>query len=1002
MSSDNDSSYNSDDSESSTMSKGDEKDSKANCIRNRSNFSIVKSFHMIDKKDFDPQMLNSYIEYDASPKLKLLMNKIRKLDEKDMTTSGKLYKHLIFTDVNRSAYGAKIIASAFAASGMNMVFHPQGTGFAVYPDEKLLETKNNNFAVLLSKSFYERPMNIKIRKSILDRFNSRPENIYGELIRFIILDQGFKEGIDLFDVKYVHLFEPLTVAADEKQAIGRATRFCGQKGLEFHPKYGWPLYVFKYDVQIPESHQSRYSDSKKLFELYLKYSNIDMRKVIFASELESAAIDAAVDHDLTRAIHTFAIEKPDAILEDSPSSRGGDGTVALVSKSPSRIMKKQDLRQYIARNFSRNFTYGRVQLENKCMDGGAPNIVSFTPTQDFIRNYFQPQSAYKGMLLYHSVGTGKTCTAIATATTSFDVEGYTILWVTRHTLKSDIWKNMFKQVCNIQIQNDLQNGMKLPETIKGNMRYVTKNWMEPISYKQFSNMLLKRNKIYNEIVRRNGTDDPLRKTLLIVDEAHKLYSPTVAKSEKPDTDILEKMIQNSYDKSGKDSVRVLLMTATPFTEDGMEMIQLLNLLKQRDHMPIDFKQFSQQYLDDNGYFTKAGLNKFQDEISGYISYLNRSQDARNFAHPVIQNVFAKLSVEDFASERAKNNAIRLRAEIKDLKGDVTRCVRDVKEAYKENIDRLKKEKKDELNKCVDTDATCKRDIETKYDMIFEKLEEEKEAALEKCNATDIDTATISAKMAELKEYEKLIPRSKFDVMIKEIQEKIKEIRVKMKGIKSNKGAIRECIAKVKAEITALEKEAKLNKKAKEEECKKLPVKERKGCKEDAANAFKALQESLRIRKEEQTEKCKDQKTDGPSKEDLKQEIVYMKGQVGEYRAQKRAAKNAIQVINAESRGFKEDIKRKTTASKQLAADIKKEMGKLKKIADKKERNEAIKEFRKNSPVPKELKILKNDIKELRSKVSKNNVKVKNAKISEGRLRLKNISQEYAFAKYCKV
>ena len=42
----------------------------ADCIRNRSNFTIPKTFHMIDKKDFNPDMLNVYIDNDASPKLK--------------------------------------------------------------------------------------------------------------------------------------------------------------------------------------------------------------------------------------------------------------------------------------------------------------------------------------------------------------------------------------------------------------------------------------------------------------------------------------------------------------------------------------------------------------------------------------------------------------------------------------------------------------------------------------------------------------------------------------------------------------------------------------------------------------------------------------------------------------------------------------------------------------------------------------------------------------------
>ena len=48
--------------------------SQAECIRNRSNFSIVKSFHLIDKKDFDKDMLNVYIDNNAGPKIKLLIH----------------------------------------------------------------------------------------------------------------------------------------------------------------------------------------------------------------------------------------------------------------------------------------------------------------------------------------------------------------------------------------------------------------------------------------------------------------------------------------------------------------------------------------------------------------------------------------------------------------------------------------------------------------------------------------------------------------------------------------------------------------------------------------------------------------------------------------------------------------------------------------------------------------------------------------------------------------
>jgi len=817
-----------------------EKNKKAACIRNRTNFSKVSSFHLIDKKDFNPKLLNMYIDNDASPKLKLLLKQIKRLDENDMKSSGKLYKHIIFTDVDKSTYGAKIIASALSAQGYNMVVHPQGKGFALDNNVKLLETKSNNFAMLMSKTFFDRPMNMTIRKNILERINSRPDNIHGDLIRFIILDQGFKEGIDLFDVKYVHLFEPLTVNADQKQAIGRGTRFCGQKGLEFHPKYGWPLFVYKYNVSIPSKKKSEYMQSKDLFEYYLKNSNIDMKKIIFANELENATINAAVDYNLNKSIHSFAIEDPPPIFpkeeekENSYISAGG----AIKSNVPKKIMNLKESRDFITKYYNR-LRYPRITLENNCLSGGAMNgnIVNFTPTQDFVRKYFQPSSAYKGMLLHHSVGTGKTCTAIATATTSFDLEGYTILWVTRHTLKNDIWKNMFSQVCNIDIQNKIKKeGMVLPNKISGPMKYVSKNWMEPISYKQFTNLLKKGNKLYGEIVKRNGVEDPLKKTLLVIDEAHKLYSSQVAKSERPDTDILEKWIHNSYQNSGDDSVRVLLMTATPFTEDGMEMIKLLNLLRRKDkEIPTKFHDFAEKYLDTNGYFTKKGLKVFQDNVSGYISYLNRSQDARNFSHPVIEDLYAPLSEEKdepktdnkFIAEKKEKSQLmkeervtkkRIKAELKDEAANkkflVSECISDTKNKYEANIETEKENKIDRDEECRKIKSAkdkkeCLKDSQIRYKQMVVNYKAKKDDDIKDCKKMVVgndDVAEI------LKDTDDKINKYKED--IKKIVESKKERKEEIDELKLN-------IRKKQIENNGMKEEFKDNKKKTAEELREL-------------------------------------------------------------------------------------------------------------------------------------------------------------------------------------
>ena len=653
-------------SSSSNSSVDKEKFSKASCISQVANWSRSKPTYMFDKIDaFIPEVVSAHVA-EASPKIATMLDKIRKLDEADMREFGHLFKHMIFSGVSNSAYGSKIVASTLMAAGFELIFEASHDTGVIRHKHLEPSPQSHKLALLLSKPLYGRPMTTNFKKRTLELFNQRPENVHGDLVRFICIDGGFREGIDVFDIKYIHLLEPTPVNADERQAIGRGTRYCGQKGIAFDPKRGWPLHVFRYEVNIPVAIQQYLQNATTFMELQLKFSDIDLRQVVFAGALEEAAIDAAVDKQLNKAVHDFKVQ-PDShsfshsSVHSSPHVHHIGGNASR-GAPPGHIMKNKEMADYISDHFTK-YTYEHAKLENKCIDGGAKQIIAtFSPTQDFVRHFFQPESAYKGMLLYHSVGTGKTCSGIATASTSFEKEGYTILWVTRHTLKADITKNMLGIVCSVPLQERLRKGLKVTNA------NISKNWVKPISYKQFSNMLLKRNQIYDDMVARNGRDDPLRKTLVIIDEAHKIYGPDTPSSEKPDTRILEEMINESYKVSGEDSVRLLLMTATPYTKSGIEMIQLLNLMRpETDKMPSTYDKFSQKYLESTGEFTPNGRKTFIDDVSGYISYLNRSADARNFAYPIIHYIRVDMSLTKIRNAVDKFN--KFTKEMKDLRKD---------------------------------------------------------------------------------------------------------------------------------------------------------------------------------------------------------------------------------------------------------------------------------------------------------------------------------------------
>ena len=1044
------------------------------CVRKKSNISKSHNEYKFDSPDFSPKKLLNDIP-NVSPKLDYLVKNIEKLDKEDLKKHGKRFKHFVFSDLKSSSAGSKLLASALVASGMKMAYHKPGSKLELLSDVELLKSKNNNLYLLSSTGVYEKPISVTNKKEMLKKFNQRPENIHGELARIIVMDSGFKEGIDLFDIKYIHLFEPSILESDQKQVIGRGTRTCGQKGLEFIPNRGWPLHVYVYDLEIPEKVQSSFLDSKNAIELYLKATNLDVRLFHFSHDLEETSILGSVDYDLNKNIHSFSISGDDSVNEQHGGSKRlielnkKDSTVIvptdkfsitlpngiLVGNPPEEQLGYKEMKKYIQDEFS-HYEWGKVKMENLCKDdkkGGAGQVITYTPTQDFIRHYFTPENPLKGMLLWNSVGTGKchaentpilmfdgsikmvqdikegdvlmgddstpravlslaqgidelydiipvkgekytvnsehilclkptrlgvknsinangsisyiapyinkengkvktktfkskeeanlfldeicnkdyileipvneylklsksskkdingyrvgvnfptkevdfdpyiigfwlgdgskrdpvistqdskiikylmeelpkhnlilnyqsnydyrisssikkgenkllkslqkynlinnkhipneykinnkqirfqilaglidsdgygnnscyeiiqknkilandivflcrslgfaaymkecekscmykgekktgtyyrisisgdelidipvkidrkrlfprlqkknvlvsgievknigkgnyygftldgnnryllgdftvthnTCSAIATATSSFEQEGYTILWVTRTTLKSDIWKNMFDQVCNQDIRDKLiNNAITISDDTKKNMKLLSKSWrIRPMSYKQFSNLVSKQNAFYKTLVKINGEIDPLRKTLLIIDEAHKLYGGTDLSSlERPDMNAFHQALMNSYQISGKDSVKLLLMTATPITQSPMELIQLLNLCKRPEQqLPNEFDEFREHFLDEDGKFTENGKNDYLDKIAGHISYLNREKDARQFAQPIIHKISVPILKDVSAIDKFDKKYIRnfLESDVLNLKKEI--------------------------------------------------------------------------------------------------------------------------------------------------------------------------------------------------------------------------------------------------------------------------------------------------------------------------------------------
>jgi len=261
----------------------------ASCIRNTSTWAHVKSEYKFDSNKFNKTKFINDLPL-MSPKIHALMEKIKTLDDIDMSRDGKYYKHIIYSDVDGNN-GAKMVASSMIANNYNLIYN---NGII-----KNVNSDYNTFGLLTKSTVNKKPLPVKLKKNMMKIMNNRENNINGKNMRFIILDAGFKEGIDVFDVKYMHILEPLITKSEKTQVIGRGTRNCGQSGLPFNPNEGWPLYVYVYNIQ--------YDDNLTIHDLFNKHSNQNISILNFIADVEDIIITSAVDLSLTENLHMLSL-----------------------------------------------------------------------------------------------------------------------------------------------------------------------------------------------------------------------------------------------------------------------------------------------------------------------------------------------------------------------------------------------------------------------------------------------------------------------------------------------------------------------------------------------------------------------------------------------------------------------------------------------------------------------------------------------------------------------
>ena len=282
------------------------------------------------------------------------------------------------------------------------------------------------------------------------------------------------------------------------------------------------------------------------------------------------------------------------------------------------------------------------------------------PHQMFVRNFISSQTPYNGLLLFHGVGTGKTCTAISVCE---EMRTYTtrictskkIIIVASPAVQANFKIQLFDKR-KLKERNGLWDikactGNKFlkevnPMNVKGLSKNKVVGYIERVisnsyifkGYIEFSNYI---SSIMNKSVLSTDTPevelDKQRRALkkkfsdrmLVIDEVHNLRTTDDGVVKNSSSNIINLV---TY----AENLKILILSATPMFNDYSEIIWILNILNLND------KRFPIKYNDvfdakDNFILAEDGEEIGKDlliqKMLGYISYV-RGNDPFTFPYTI--------------------------------------------------------------------------------------------------------------------------------------------------------------------------------------------------------------------------------------------------------------------------------------------------------------------------------------------------------------------------------
>jgi hypothetical protein len=293
------------------------------------------------------------------------------------------------------------------------------------------------------------------------------------------------------------------------------------------------------------------------------------------------------------------------------------------------------------------------------------------PHQLFVKNFLSFQTPYNSLLLYHGLGTGKTCSAIGIAE---EMRGFMkqvgliqkILVVASPNVQQNFRLQLFDER-KLKLENGLWNlntcignnllkeinptslqGI-LRERVIGEINSLINQYYKFVGYVELANYIKRTIKLnekteYSEKEAKTIHKKLIKKffnnRLIIIDEVHNIRLADDNKKKKT-ASLLMYVVKHA------ENIRLLLLSATPMYNSQTEIIWLTNLMNLVDKRStikendvFDSKgNLLEERTNKNGVLLEGGRALLQRKLTGYVSYV-RGENPYTFPYRIYPDVFS--------------------------------------------------------------------------------------------------------------------------------------------------------------------------------------------------------------------------------------------------------------------------------------------------------------------------------------------------------------------------